>query len=442
MIKIGLVWRYNVWKSSIFNRLVGSHRAIVTDIKWTTREIFREKAKIDDRKFLLLDSPGLEEEQEIEKIKKIIDEADIILFVVDWKQGLNPQDEVIAKYIFEKWKDKNTILVVNKLDSKVYTDKVYQLLADFYTLWFEDIIWLSAKQNEGFEDLKDLILKKVKQLNLDIEDDNDIEELLEEIPIAIVWRPNTGKSTLLNTICWEEIAKVEDRHWTTLDYISCEIIKGDKKFTIYDTAGIRRKWKIHWLEKIAYHKTLKLLEFKKPVTIVLFDIYEWVTHRDLTIVWDLIKLKIPLIVAVNKIDKLTDFQVRKKFNDIVKALHFAKWIPIVPISAKNWKGINQLFNWVEKVYKEYYKRISTSELNRVIQTARLQKPPRFPKNKICKVYYATQPEVAPPTFVFFVNKEDYVNFAFKRWLENVIRENFWFIWCPLEFIFREKESKS
>ena len=419
------------------------HRAIVTDIKWTTKETFDEIVDIDGYKFRLYDVPWLEEEHDIKVFDEIAKKSDIILFVVDWKQWVTPQDSKIADFLHKKWLADKVILVVNKLDSKVYTDKLYENLAEFYSLGFKDVIGLSAKQNEWFEDLKDAILKKVKDLGLSdrLVEENEVENLLEEIPMAIVWRPNVWKSTLLNTIYWEEKAKVEDKLGTTLDYIKAEIIYNWKKIVLYDTAWIRKKWKIHWLEKIAYSKTLSLLKYKKPVVVVLIDILEGVVHRDLTIVWDLIKLKLPIIIAVNKIDEISPSEFKKKFNDVVKAFSFAKWIPIVPISAKTGKWIKDLLNWVEKVYKEYHKRVPTSELNKVIQTRRLQNPPRFPKNKICKVYYATQPEVAPPTFVFFVNKEDYVNFAFKRWLENTIRENFGFIGCPLEFVFREKEKE-
>ncbi len=442
MISIWLVWRYNVWKSTIFNRLLWQFRAIVTDIKWTTREVFDEVIDIDWYKFKLFDVPWLEEEHKIEVLEDIANESDIILFVVDWKEWLTPQDRKIAEFLYKNWLDDKVILVVNKLDSKVYTDKVYEWLAEFYELGFKDIIWISAKQNEGFEDLKDAIFQKIKKLWLQtkLEDNIEVENLLEEIPLAIVWRPNVWKSTLLNSLYWKEKAKVEDKLGTTLDYIKAEIIYKWKKIVLYDTAWIRKKGKIHWLEKIAYSKTISLLQFKKPVTVVLIDILEGVVHRDLTIVGDLIKLKLPLIIAVNKIDELTKEEFEKKFNDVVKAFSFAKWIPIVPISAKTWKNFELLLDWVEKVFNEYHKRVQTSDLNKVIHTKRLQKPPRFPKNKICKVYYATQPEEAPPTFVFFINKEKYVNFAFKRWLENTIRENFWFIWSPLVFEFREKQK--
>jgi len=442
MISIWLVWRYNVWKSTIFNRLLWQFRAIVTDIKWTTREVFDEVIDIDWYKFKLFDVPWLEEEHKIEVLEDIANESDIILFVVDWKEWLTPQDRKIAEFLYKNWLDDKVILVVNKLDSKVYTDKVYEWLAEFYELGFKNIIWISAKQNEGFEDLKDAIFQKIKKLWLQtkLEDNIEVENLLEEIPLAIVWRPNVWKSTLLNSLYWKEKAKVEDKLGTTLDYIKAEIIYKWKKIVLYDTAWIRKKGKIHWLEKIAYSKTISLLQFKKPVTVVLIDILEGVVHRDLTIVGDLIKLKLPLIIAVNKIDELTKEEFEKKFNDVVKAFSFAKWIPIVPISAKTWKNFELLLDWVEKVFNEYHKRVQTSDLNKVIHTKRLQKPPRFPKNKICKVYYATQPEEAPPTFVFFINKEKYVNFAFKRWLENTIRENFWFIWSPLVFEFREKQK--
>ncbi len=419
-MKIGLVWRTNVGKSTLFNRLLGNFRAIVTDIAWTTRDIIREPVNIDWISAVLLDSPGLDNlEKELQLIEEIIQQSDLVLFVVDGKSGLNPLDEKIFDLIAKNNKKSKTILVINKVDGKVYTDKVWDFVSDFYKFWINDIAVVSAKQNEGLVELVELIKNKIEK-DFDIKELKEKEEIESFIPIAIVWRPNVGKSTLLNKLCWEQLATVSDKPWTTLDYISCDLDFQWKKYRLYDTAWIRKKWKIHWLERIAYQKTLKMLQYIKPVVVLLIDLKEWLVHRDMTLLSDILKLYLPVVVAVNKIDEFSKDYVDRQLRLIAWKLKFAKWIPILPISAKEAINLPQLFEWINVAYNNYYKRIPTWQLNQVLRKKWIEKPPRFPKNKICKFYYTTQIEVAPPTFKFFVNNIEYANFAFKKWLENTL----------------------
>ena len=256
--------------------------------------------------------------------------------------------------------------------------------------------------------------------------------------MAIVWKPNSWKSTLLNTLVWKELAKVEDKLWTTRDYIVGEFKSQGQWFTVYDTAGIRKKGKTHWIEKIAYDKTEKMLEYTRPVVIFMVDCTQGITHRDMTLLHEITQLWLPMIFALNKSDLVDKKAIDAMIKWAQSYLDFAKHIPIIPLSALNWDGLGNLLRMVNAVYKENQKRIWTTELNRVLSEEQIKKPARFPKNKICKIMYATQVEVDAPTFMIFVNHKARANFAFKKWIENVLRRNFWFIGVPLIIRFRER----
>jgi GTP-binding protein len=437
-MKIWIVWRVNVWKSSLFNKLHGSHRAIVTDISGTTREIISEKWTMEEWKdSIVFDSPWLNDfTEELKFIEKIIKDSDVILFVVDSKVWLVPNDYEIKDLIIKNNKKNNTIIVANKLDSKVYSKEVQVLISEFYNLGFNNVIGISAKQGDWLVELRDMILKLSNKLKIE---HTEIQEDKDFIPLAILWRPNVGKSTLLNKFSWEEISVVSEVAWTTLDYLISDINYNKKKYRLFDTAWIRKKWKIHWLEKIAYEKTVSMIKYVKPIIIVLIDLIEWLTHRDMSLIWDLIKLDQPIIVAVNKIDDFDKKTVDKMIKKIALMFDFAKWLPIIPISAKEWIWLPKLLDFVNNIRKEWNKIIQTSNINKALNEAWINNPPRFPKNKICKFYYSTQIDKNPPKFKIFINKKSNVNFAFTKWIDNVIRKNFWFVWMPIVIDFQEKE---
>lgn len=437
-MKIGFVWRVNVGKSTLFNRFLGTYRAIVTDIAWTTRQIVAEQANVEwIGNVELLDSPWLYDfTEELQYIEQIIISSDLLIFVVDGKSWLNTSDQDIQKLILKHGKKDNTLLAVNKLDNKVYLDEINNYLADFYKLWFKNIFPISAKSGQWVDDLQETMAKILKKLWIKakrLEKDDGM------IPIAFVGRPNVGKSTLLNKFFGEELSKVSEVAWTTLDYITCEINFHGRKYKLYDTAWIRRKWKIHWLERIAFEKTIKMLEYVKPVTIFMIDVVEWVTHRDLSLLGEILNLNIPVIIAANKTDEKDKSELENQFKLIIHQFEFAKYLPILPISAKLGTWLPKILEFVEKIYGEFNKRIGTGELNKALNEAWIKTPPRFPKNKVCKLYYASQLDSFPPKFLFFINKEDNANFSFKKWVENVIRRNFGFVWTPLVFEFKQKE---
>jgi len=444
MFKIGLVWSTNVWKSTLFNRLIWQFRAIVTDIPGTTVDIIYHEMEINGIwKVSFGDSPWLLEfDQEWIFIKKIIDESDLILFVIDDTVGITAKEQSIYSYIMEQSKWKQTLLVINKLDVNYKSNQIDLAIADYYELWIENVIWISAKAELNITEIEDFITKyfKNKENIANEEQEDDDEE--KPIPIAIIWKPNVWKSTLLNFLVWKELAKVEDYLWTTRDYITWDFEYQWQKYRVYDTAWLRKKWSIHWIEKIAYDKIKWMLEYVRPCIIFMIDGAEWVTHRDMTLLAEINNLALPIMVAVNKMD-LLDSKQKKQIQLSVQAnLDYAKYIPIVPIVAKEWKWVNVMLDMLWNIISEAEKRIDTNELNKVINAEMIKRPPRFPKNKICKLYYITQIDINAPTFVAFINKKDRANFAFKKWIENSIRNNFWFIWTPIVIRFKEKSRDS
>ena len=440
MFKIWLVWSTNVWKSTLFNRLIWQFRAIVTDVPWTTVDIIYHETEIDwIWKVSFWDSPWLLEfDQERVFIKKIIDESDLILFVLDDTIWITAKEQNIYSYIMDQNKWKQTVLIVNKLDVNYKPQEIDLAISDYYELWISNVIWISAKNELNITQVEDFIVNYFKDKE-NIDDEYDDEE--KPSWIAIIWKPNVWKSTLLNTLVWKELAKVEDYLGTTRDYITWDFEYNWKKYRVYDTAWLRKKWSIHWIEKIAYDKIKWMLEYVRPCIIFMIDWSEWVTHRDMTLLAEINNLALPIIVAVNKMD-LLDSKQKWTIQKAVQAnLDYAKYIPIVPIVAKEWKWVTQMLDMLEDIVAEAEKRIDTNELNKAINSEMIQRPPRFPKNKICKLYYITQIDINAPTFIAFINKKDRANFAFKKRIENSIRKNFWFVWTPIVIRFREKWEK-
>lgn len=440
--------------------MLGTYRAIVTDVAGTTRELLVDEGQIWGITFEIYDSPWLEnfwEEQQF--IQKIIDTADLLIFVADRNQWINMQDETIAELIFRAGKKADTIVVVNKLEHKVFSDSVYEYLSDWYSLGFQDIFPLSAKQGDWVEFLLEEIVKRIRGGDtsqhpaLDTEDmdfDEEIEEQSlawlsdigsQNIPFVIVWRPNTGKSTLMNALVGDYVAHVQDKPGTTLDYIKSKIVEGKTTFELYDTAGIRKHAKIVWLERIAYEKTKKLIAYIKPIIVLMIDGVEGVTQRDLTILGEMIALGHPLVIALNKADTF-DTKAYHDMRRISMALGDYDWITVCTISAKEKTWLTNLMQTIRRTWKLAHERLDTPKLNDVLKTARIQSPPRFPKNKICKRKYITQTGVIPTTFYMSVNNKDFANFSFIRWCENVIRKSFWLQGVPFQFSFSSKVLKN
>jgi len=438
-MKIGFVWEINAWKSTLFNKFFWSFRAIVSNISWTTRENIVEKTKWDDEwnKVLIYDSPWLSEfQKEFKYIKRIIDEVDIIVFVLDGKWWINENINTIASYIRKVWKDKQSIVAINKIDTTNPT-KINLALADFYSLWFNYYITISAKNNFNLVELKEKIEELRQKYNIPFEK----KEKGKKITFTLIGRINVWKSTLFNAIINKDWSKISETWWTTLDYLTYDLDYNWKKYEIIDTAWFRRKWKIHWLEKIAIKDKLDwMLKYRKPVIVVLFDISEWITHQDMTILWEMIKKNLPIIVAFNKIDNISANLIKKYIKELKNWMKFAPWIPIVMISWKEKKWFKELFKMIDMVSTYSFLEIKTHQLNNLLQTSFISNPPKLPKNRNIKVKYITQNKENKNEFIVFVNIKDKVNFAFKKWLENIIRKEYWFFWIPLIFNFKETKK--
>lgn len=437
-MKIWLVGRTNVGKSTLFNRLLWSYRAIVTDISGTTRELLREESVLGHKDILLIDSPGLENvEEEMQFIQEIIQECDILLFVIDGKADLWEQEYRIREMILENGKKDQTILVANKLDDKVYHGKADIFLSEFYSLGFGYITPISAEQQQWLEQL----VRTITAMPHRKDTPAHISEHSIDIPLAILWRPNVGKSTLLNRLMGEELSYVQDEPGTTLDYITAHFERDGQSIALYDTAGIRKKKKIVWLERIAYAKTMSMLDHIRPVVVFVLDVVEWLTHRDKSILGEIIKMWLPLIIAINKIDMMEPKDVDHAIDAMRLDLWF-RWIPYVRISGLEWYGLPKILQNVTKVYNSATTRVPTSGLNKLLYQARVTTPPRFPKNKICKRKYISQVEDNPPTFNLSVNNKQYANFSFQQRVENIIRKEYGFEWVPIKFTFTNKVEKN
>lgn len=438
-MKVWLVWAANVGKSTLFNRLIGTYRAIVTNIAWTTRELLRDFSQWEEMKWVeVIDSPGLLDfAEELEFIHAIIEESDQLFFVVDGKMGIGAREQQIAAMIIAAGKKEKTVLVVNKLEWHL-SDKKYSLaLADFYVLGFEEVVGVSAKEWENIDVLLELIQQAMKQRGkkADVRRDDAVE-------IAIVGKPNAGKSTLMNYLAKKTVSHVSDRPGTTLDYLVTDMHLGKHLFRLYDTAGIRRAAKASELERIAWTKTFKMIDYVRPIVVMLIDMSETISHMDLKIIGEMIEHNVPIVVALNKIDLITNAKEKKQKIDMVNAyMNIAKWIPIVQISGQTGEGIQALFGVIKKIHIQQFRRISTAEINKIVSTAFIKTPPRFPKNKICKLYYMTQVDVNPPTFVCFINSLERQNFAFAKWIDNTLRRGFGFMWVPLAITFKEKSDR-
>ncbi len=443
-MQIGIVGSTNVGKSTLFNRLIGQFRAIVTDIPWTTRDIIEHLTLIEDiGEVTFLDSPGLLDfQEELPLIQWIIDHADLLLFVIDDKAGITAKEQHIYDYIRQKNKKNQTILVINKIDIK-YNEKDSELaISDYHRLWLSDIIGVSAKLGRNINALKDLILDKYTEIKKQKKIITPAKKTDEWIRLAIVGKPNTGKSTLLNTLMGRNISKVQDAPGTTRDYITGSFILGKQKFTVYDTAGIKKIASTHGIDKIAYDKTIDMLKYQRPVVLFMIDVMEGLSHRDKTLIEEMNNIGLPIVICLNKSDLLSEKEINNLTKKEALVLNFAKYIPIVPISAKTRKWVNNVFKLISAIKKESMKRIDTNVLNKIISKEMIANPPRFPKNKICKLLYITQTDIDAPTFLGFINHKERANFAFKRWLDNVLRKHFGFNAIPLVIRFKERHDTS
>ncbi len=433
---VAVVGRPNVGKSTLFNALAGERISIVKDTPGITRDRIYADVSWLDREFTLIDTGGIEPDskdillsQMREQAGIAIDTADVILFMVDVRQGLTDADGKVADML--RRSAKPVLLVVNKVDSfEKYEAEVYE----FYNLGIGEPYAISSANRLGIGELLDEVIKHFPERS-DAEDEED-----DRIRVAIVGKPNTGKSSLINKLIGENRLIVSDIAGTTRDAVDTPVKHNGKEYIFIDTAGLRRKNKIREeLEKYMIVRTVAAVE-RADVVVLLIDAEEGVTEQDAKIAGIAHERGKAFIIAVNKWDAIEkdNKTVKEYTQDIRRVLSFLSYAEITFISAKTGQRLPKLYDLIDAVAENHAMRIQTGVLNEILTEAvALQQPPSD-KGKRLRLFYMTQVSVKPPTFVIFVNYKDLMHFSYTRYIENKIREAFGFAGTPLRFIIRER----
>lgn len=433
---VAVVGRPNVGKSTLFNVLAGEKISIVKDTPGITRDRIYADINWLNWNFTLIDTGGIEPDskdiilsQMREQAEIAVATADVIIFLVDVKQGLVDADSKVADML--RRSRKPVILVVNKVDSAKMESDVYE----FYNLGIGEPIPISASNRLGLGDMLDAVVAHFNEDELAEEDD-------DRPRVAIVGKPNVGKSSIINKLCGENRVIVSDIAGTTRDAIDTEVIHNGNEYVFIDTAGLRRKNKIkEELEKFMIIRTVSAVE-RADVVVLVIDAEEGVTEQDAKIAGIAHDRGKGIIIAVNKWDAIEkDDKTIYRFTEKVRnILSFMTYAEIVFISALTGQRLNKLFDTIDMVIENQSLRIATGVVNEIVTEAvALQQPPSD-KGKRLKIYYTTQVGVKPPTFVVFVNDKELMHFSYTRYLENKIREAFGFKGTSLKFIIRERKD--
>jgi GTP-binding protein len=452
---VALVGRPNVGKSTLFNRIVGRRVAIVEDLPGTTRDRLYADADWGGVDFVVVDTGGLEVtggrgqkvkdsrppataqtvgvesglflDQMRGQAQIAIAEAEVVVFLVDAEAGLTASDQEVADIL--RRAEKPVILAANKADN----DRRRADAVEFYALGLGDPIAVSALHGHGTGDLMDAIVEALPLTEEEEEED-------ERVRVAIVGRPNVGKSSLLNRLLGQERVIVSEVPGTTRDAIDMEIEFDGERIVLIDTAGIRRRGKIApGVEKYSVLRALKAIN-RADVCLLLIDAQDGVTAQDQHIAGYILDEVKSVVVVVNKWDAIEkdNYTMAHYTQEIRAALRFMDYVPVLFISAKTGQRVQQTLQVALQVRAERRRRISTADLNRLLQEASVRHPPKSKSGQRLKFYYVTQPEVDPPTFVFFVNDRKLVHFTYERYLENRIREFYGFLGTPLRLVFRSR----
>jgi GTP-binding protein len=431
---VAIVGRPNVGKSTLFNRLVGSRKAIVEDIAGVTRDRIYDTSDWGGRDFIVIDTGGIRFDEgdvftrEIKlQAELAIDEADVIVFVVDAKDGVTAEDEQVGTIL--RRSNKPVVLAANKVENFGKQLEYYE----FYNLGLGDPIPVSAMHGMNTNELLDAVIKLFPPAHL-------YEEDADAIKIAILGRPNVGKSSLVNALLGEERVIVSDVPGTTRDAIDTPFVFEGQKYILIDTAGIRKRSRIkESTEKYSVIRSLKSIE-RADVVLIMLDAVDRVTEQDQRIAGYVHEQGKANIVVVNKWDLIEkDGSTMNQFDkDIREDLKFMAYAPILYVSALTRQRIFKIMELVDFVCDQHNNRVSTSELNRVVREATLLNPLPGGGKKQIKLYYAAQVRTAPPVFVFFANYPEEVHFSYLRYLENVIRRNFGFEGTPIRLLVRQR----
>lgn len=430
---VAIVGRPNVGKSTLFNKIIGKKLAIVEDTPGVTRDRLYQEASYNGKRFYLIDTGGIDVEKEDfnEEIKIqaeiAIEEADVVLFIVDGKEGITHNDLVVRDIL--RRSKKKVIVAINKVDVKSAKDNMY----DFYELGFDTYIPISSIHNTGYNDLMDTITIDFKNSSDDNTDDR--------LKFSIIGRPNVGKSSLTNALLNEERVVVSNIAGTTRDSINSVFKYHGEEYVLIDTAGMRKKGRVfETIEKYSLIRSMRAID-ESDICLVVINAEEGITEHDKHIAGYAIERGKGLIFVVNKWDLVKDTTIND-FKKLMRAeFQFATYAPIVFLSALTKKRIHTLMPEVIKVAENIKREIKTSVLNNVILDAyQLNKPPSYKGNRL-KIYFSSQTGIKPPKFTLRVNNKGLVHFSYERYLENKLRENFDLQGTPIVIQFKNRSGE-
>ncbi len=431
---VAIVGRPNVGKSTIFNRLVGERISIVEDTPGVTRDRIYSKAEWLNQTFNIIDTGGIEivDEPLLNQMRQqaeiAIDEADVIIFMLNGREGITAADEEVAKLLFKS--NKPVVLAINKMDNP----DMHEMIYEFYALGFGQPFPISGTHGLGLGDMLDEVVNHFPSNEEDEKDDDTIY-------FSLIGRPNVGKSSLVNALLNENRVIVSEIEGTTRDAIDTKLRKDDQDFVIIDTAGMRKRGKVYEsTEKYSVLRALRAIE-RSDVVLVLIDAETGIREQDKKIAGYAHEAGRAIVIVVNKWDTVdSDEKAMKDFETKIRAhFQYLDYAPIVFLSAKTKKRLHTLIPMVQLASESHAKRIQTNVLNDVIMDAIAMNPTPTLKGRRLKVLYATQVAVKPPSFVVFVNDPELMHFSYERFLENKIRDAFDFTGTPIKLFARRRQ---
>lgn len=435
---VAIVGRPNVGKSTLFNKLVGQRVSITEDTPGVTRDRLYREIEWQNQYCLLMDTGGLEVDSDdimagqIElQVDLALSDADLILFLVDGREGITPMDRRVAEKIRRSGKE--CLIVVNKVDTHQTPSEVYE----FYEFGFSDLLIISAEQQYGLGDLLDAIFERLPS-------DRTTEEEPDALKIALIGKPNVGKSSMVNRLLGEERMIVTNIPGTTRDAIDSYYERDGRSYVLIDTAGLRRQRAVDTrIEKYSVLRTLSSVD-RAELCLFLIDAAEGPTEQDAKIAGYAHDNKKASIIVINKWDLIEkETNTQKIMEDKIRSiLSFNHYAPLVTVSVKTGQRMDRLMKMIEAVDENYSFRIATGLLNTIIRDAIVMNPPPTDKGKRLKIYYVSQVQTRPPKFIFSVNDETLMHFSYLRYLENQLRKNFDFTGVPLQLEVRERKDPS
>ncbi len=430
MPTVALVGRPNVGKSTLFNKLAGRTISIIEDTPGVTRDRIYSEIEYNGYHFNLIDTGGIDVSKEVfndeikVQVEIAIDEADVIIFLVDGKEGLTQNDYVVRDMLMKS--GKNVVVAINKTDNKESEEHKY----DFYELGFSDYVEISGEHSRGISDLMEMVCKDFPK-EVEIEED-------KRLKFSIIGRPNVGKSSLVNALLGEDRVIVSDVAGTTRDSTDSVFKYNGEEYVVIDTAGMRKRGKVYEnIEKYSLLRSLKAID-RSDICLLVIDSTAGIIEYDKHIVGMALEKGKGLIIVVNKWDVPNELSINDYTKLIRAEFQFLSYVPIVFLSAKTKSRLSTLMPEIIKVSENINREIPTSLLNNVIRDAFMLTPPPSYKGKRLKIYFVNQEGVKPPKFVFHVNSKNLVHFSYYRYLENKIRESFDLVGTPIILKFKNR----